>query len=31
MLVCRDLGVTDVLTADSDFEHEGFHILLKDD
>jgi predicted nucleic acid-binding protein len=30
MLVCRDLRIADVLTSDSDFEHEGFRILLKD-
>jgi predicted nucleic acid-binding protein len=28
MIVCRDLGITDVLTADHDFEQEGFNILL---
>jgi predicted nucleic acid-binding protein len=30
MLVCRDLRITDVLTSDTDFEHEGLRILLKD-
>jgi predicted nucleic acid-binding protein len=30
MLVCRDLKITEVLTSDTDFEHEGFTILLKD-
>jgi predicted nucleic acid-binding protein len=28
MVVCRDLGIQDVLTADRDFEQEGFTILL---
>jgi predicted nucleic acid-binding protein len=30
MLVCQDMKITDVLTSDTDFEHEGFTILLKD-
>ena len=29
MVVCRERGITDVLTADHDFEQEGFTILLK--
>jgi predicted nucleic acid-binding protein len=29
MVVCRDLGITDVLTSDHDFEQEGFDILLE--
>jgi len=29
MIVCLDLGITDVLTADHDFEQEGFSILLR--
>ena len=29
MIVCRDLEITDVLTADHDFEQEGFNILLR--
>lgn len=29
MIVCRDRGITEVLTSDTDFEHEGFTILLK--
>jgi predicted nucleic acid-binding protein len=29
MVVCRDLGITDVLTADHDFEQEGFNMLLE--
>jgi uncharacterized protein len=29
MVVCRDLGITDVLTSDHDFEQEGFNILLE--
>ena len=28
MVVCRDLGIRDVLTSDHDFEQEGFNILL---
>ncbi|MBI5289107.1 MAG: type II toxin-antitoxin system VapC family toxin [Chloroflexi bacterium] len=28
MVVCRERGITDVLTADHDFEQEGFTILL---
>lgn len=28
MLICRARGITDVLTHDSDFEQEGFSILL---
>ena len=31
MEICRDLNITEVLTSDTDFEHEGFHILLADD
>ena len=30
MLVCGDMGSTTVLTADTDFEHEGYTILLTD-
>ena len=29
MVVCRDLGITDVLTSDHDFEQEGFNIMLR--
>ena len=29
MVICRERGVTDVLTADHDFEQEGFAVLLK--
>ena len=29
MIVCHDLGITDVLTSDHDFEQEGFNILLQ--
>ncbi len=29
MVVCGDLGITDVLTSDHDFEQEGFAILLR--
>jgi predicted nucleic acid-binding protein len=29
MVVCRDLGITDVLTADHDFEQEGCNMLLE--
>ncbi len=29
MVVCRQRGITDVLTADHDFEQEGFTVLLK--
>jgi uncharacterized protein len=29
MVVCRDLGITDVLTTDRDFEREGFVPLLR--
>ena len=29
MVVCKDLGITDVLTSDHDFEQEGFAILLR--
>ncbi len=28
MVVCRERGLQDVLTADRDFEQEGFTILL---
>jgi len=28
MVVCRDLGITRVLTADRDFVAEGFEALL---
>jgi predicted nucleic acid-binding protein len=28
MLICRDRGITDVLTHDHDFAQEGFTILL---
>ena len=28
MVVCRDLGITDVLTRDAHFEQEGFRRLL---
>lgn len=28
MIVCRDLAITDVLTTDRDFEHEGLARLL---
>lgn len=28
MAVCREHGITDVLTSDHDFEQEGFTILL---
>ncbi len=31
MIVCRDLDITEVLTSDTDFQHEGFRILLGDD
>ncbi len=31
MVVCRDLGITDVLTTDRDFEREGFVPLLRQD
>jgi predicted nucleic acid-binding protein len=30
MVVCRDRGITDVLTSDRDFEQEGFVRLLVD-
>lgn len=30
MVVCADLSITEVLTADTDFESEGLEILLKD-
>ena len=30
MLVCQDQKITEVLTSDTDFEHEGLRILLKD-
>jgi predicted nucleic acid-binding protein len=29
MVVCRDLGIEDVLTTDRDFEREGFVALLR--
>jgi hypothetical protein len=29
MVVCRDLGITDVLTTDRDFEREGFVAFLR--
>ncbi len=29
MVVCEDLGITDVLTSDHDFEQEGFNIMLR--
>lgn len=29
MVVCRDLGITQVLTSDHDFQREGFIILLE--
>lgn len=29
MVVCRERGISDVLTADHDFEQEGFTVLLK--
>ena len=29
MVICRDRGITQVLTADHDFEQEGLTILLK--
>lgn len=29
MLICRDIKITNVLTSDHDFGHEGFQILLK--
>lgn len=29
MTVCQDLEISDVLTADHDFEQEGFNILLR--
>ena len=29
MVICRGRGITDVLTADHDFEQEGFAVLLK--
>ena len=28
MTLCEKMGITDVLTSDSDFTHEGFTILL---
>ena len=28
MLICRDRGITDVLTHDGDFRAEGFNVLL---
>ena len=28
MIICRDRGITDVLTSDKDFEQEGFTRLL---
>ena len=30
MVVCRDLGISDVLTTDRDFEREGFVALLRE-
>jgi len=29
MVICKDRGITEVLTADHDFEQEGLTILLK--
>ena len=29
MVICKDRGITEVLTADHDFEQEGFTLLLK--
>jgi len=29
MKICRELGITEVLTSDTHFEQEGFAILLK--
>ena len=29
MIICRDLGITQVLTSDHDFEQEGLAILLR--
>ena len=31
MEICRDLDITEVLTSDTDFAHEGFRILLMDE
>jgi predicted nucleic acid-binding protein len=31
MIVCRDLEIMEVLTADADFDHEGFRILPRDE
>ena len=31
MVVCRDQRITDVLTSDADFTHEGLTILLRND
>jgi hypothetical protein len=28
MAICHDRGISEVLTADHDFEQEGFRILL---
>ena len=28
MVICKERGITDVFTADHDFEQEGFTILL---
>jgi predicted nucleic acid-binding protein len=29
MVICRERGITDILSTDRDFEAEGFTILLK--